>query len=244
MSDGKKYYCFCGSNCKYETMTKEQILAAITQAVETGKIHDVDTGFVTKVKETNGGKAVTFWVGTQAQYNAIENKELNCMYIITDDTKFEDLEKSVAEKFESMATAQRKVYVNEATEVWWYSNGQAESWTNYDIPNVTTPHERGGLFLSSRVDLPLPDIYKNTRARDPYYTVDGKKFASVNCDVVLIGAIDPEITNPIMLFTAGSSDEYKSDARIYFGAINQITEGTRVRVRVHLRWAYKQEAEK
>ena len=51
MSDGKKYYCFCGSNCKYETMTKEQILAAIEQAVEDGEIRDVDTGFVTKVKE-------------------------------------------------------------------------------------------------------------------------------------------------------------------------------------------------
>ena len=97
MSEGKKYFCFCGSNCKYETMTKEQILAAITQAVETGSIGDVDTGFITKVKETNGGRYVTFWVGTQAEYNALETKATNCLYIISDDTSGADLENRLQE---------------------------------------------------------------------------------------------------------------------------------------------------
>lgn len=83
----RKYYCMCDSNCKFETMTKEQILAAIAQAVETGSVGNCDTGFITKVKETNSGGYVTFWVGTQAQYNAVAEKESNCMYIITDDTK-------------------------------------------------------------------------------------------------------------------------------------------------------------
>lgn len=96
MSDSKKYYCFCSSNCKYETMTKEQILAAIAQAVETGSVGDVDTGFVTKIKETNSGDYVTFWVGTQAQYNAIATKAKNCMYIITDDTQGADIAKALA----------------------------------------------------------------------------------------------------------------------------------------------------
>ena len=95
MSDGKKYYCFCGSNCRYETMTKEQILAAIAQAVQTGKVGDCDTGFITKVKETNGGRYVTFWVGTQAEYNALATKELNCMYIITDDDQQGSLGKAL-----------------------------------------------------------------------------------------------------------------------------------------------------
>lgn len=94
MSDGKKYFCFCSSNCKYETMTKEQILAAIAQAVETGSVGDCDTGFITKIKETNSGSYVTFWVGTQAQYNALENKAQNCMYIITDDTTKADILKA------------------------------------------------------------------------------------------------------------------------------------------------------
>lgn len=96
MSDGRKYYCICDSNCKFETMTKEQILAAIAQAVETGSVGDCDTGFVTTIKEKNGGRGVTFWVGTQAQYNAIASKEENCMYIITDDTSGADLLQTVA----------------------------------------------------------------------------------------------------------------------------------------------------
>lgn len=91
MSDGRKYYCYCDANCKYETMTKEQILAAITQAVRTGTVADVDTGFVTKVKETNKGGHVTFWVGTNAQYNAIEAYEKDCVYIITDETTDKDI---------------------------------------------------------------------------------------------------------------------------------------------------------
>lgn len=91
----KKYYCFCSSNCKYETMTKEQILAAIAQAITTGKVGECDTGFVTKVKETNGGSYVQLWVGTQAQYNALQRVENNCLYIITDDTSAADLLKTV-----------------------------------------------------------------------------------------------------------------------------------------------------
>lgn len=85
MADEIKYYVFRADNCRFEGMTKEQILAAITQAVETGKILNVDTGFVTKIKEQNSGSAVTLWVGTQAQYNALGTKEPNCLYIVTDD---------------------------------------------------------------------------------------------------------------------------------------------------------------
>lgn len=92
MSDGRKYYCICEANCKFETMTKEQILAAITQVFETGSVIDVDTGFVTKVKETNSGGYISFWVGTSAQYNALQTTEKNCIYILTDDTKAADLE--------------------------------------------------------------------------------------------------------------------------------------------------------
>lgn len=92
----KKYYVFCASNCRYESMTKEQILAAITQAVESGEIHDVDTGFVTKLVEQNSKREVTLWVGTRAQYNAIAAPAENCLYIITDDTTAEDFDKAIA----------------------------------------------------------------------------------------------------------------------------------------------------
>ncbi len=78
----RKYYCFCESNCKFETMTKEQILAAIAQATGVTNV-DPNAGFISKVKEMNGGY-VTFWLGTQAQFNALAEKAANCLYIITD----------------------------------------------------------------------------------------------------------------------------------------------------------------
>lgn len=93
----KKYYCFCGANCKYETLNKEQILSAIAQAQSGMPVIDPDAGVLTKVRETNTGGYITFWVGTQAQYNALQgNVEQNCFYIITDETTGEDIEDSIA----------------------------------------------------------------------------------------------------------------------------------------------------
>ena len=106
MSDGKKYYCFCGSNCKYETMTKEQIFAAIMQAAESGEIGDVDAGFITKVKEKNAGGFVTFWTGTQAQFNALPSIEANCLYIFLDDTSVEDMAAAIERAEKALEAAQ------------------------------------------------------------------------------------------------------------------------------------------
>lgn len=104
MSDGKKYYCFCGSNCKYETMTKEQIMSAIAQATGVTEV-DPNAGFISKVLEKNSGHYVSFWVGSQAQYNALQDTDENCLYIITDDTTKEDFEKAVAEVTETANNA-------------------------------------------------------------------------------------------------------------------------------------------
>lgn len=92
MPDTRTYYVISNDNCKFESMTKEQILAAITQAIEEGEISDIDTGFVTKLKEANKNRQLTFWIGSTAEYNALQIKETNCFYILTDDTEFEDIE--------------------------------------------------------------------------------------------------------------------------------------------------------
>lgn len=42
-------------------------------------------GFVEALKETNNGEKFTTWVGTKKQYDAIEKKERNRLYMITDD---------------------------------------------------------------------------------------------------------------------------------------------------------------
>lgn len=98
MSDGRKYFCICEDDCKFETMTTEQILAAIAQAAETGLVFDADAAFITKVKEGNAGGYLTFWLGTQAQYNAIVaqgKKDPKCFYILTDCDSPADLTQKV-----------------------------------------------------------------------------------------------------------------------------------------------------
>lgn len=79
----KKYYCFCETGCKYETMSKEQILTAITQAVQNGTVGNCDTGFIQTIKTVNG-LPLRFFVGTQYDYEALEDKE-NLFAIITND---------------------------------------------------------------------------------------------------------------------------------------------------------------
>lgn len=114
MPDSRTYYVISDDNCKFESMTKEQILAAITQAVETHEITDVDTGFVTTLQERNRSNGLKFWVGSTAQYNAITTKEENCFYILMDDTELEDLETSISNLQNSLSTLGTNV--NELTQ--------------------------------------------------------------------------------------------------------------------------------
>lgn len=97
MADERNYYVLCENNCKFPAMTKEQILTAIEQAISTGEIKDVDTGFVTRLKEQNANKALIFWIGTTAEYNALTEKKENCFYILTDDTTDDDINASLNE---------------------------------------------------------------------------------------------------------------------------------------------------
>ena len=95
MSNERTYYVISDDNCKFESMTKEQIITAIAQYMDSGEITDVDTGFITTLKEQNHNTGLTFWVGTQAEYNALETHTPNCFYIIADDTTVDDLEEAV-----------------------------------------------------------------------------------------------------------------------------------------------------
>lgn len=84
------YFVLDDKKCLVEGLSREQILAAIVQAVETHEIADVDTGFVTTIKEQNAGLGLKFWVGTVAEYNAIPEVDPDCVYICTDSTDLQD----------------------------------------------------------------------------------------------------------------------------------------------------------
>ena len=90
-------YVICDQNCKFEGMTKEQILTAIMQAVESGEIKDVDAGFVTTIK-TISGQPLKFFVGEQAAYDALtEEEKENLFAIITNDATLEGLRAAIKE---------------------------------------------------------------------------------------------------------------------------------------------------
>ena len=92
MADSSKHYVLRGDKSLAEGMTKEEIITAIVNAIEQGEIGDIDTGFVTSLKEQNGGQAFKVWIGTEAQYQAITTPEKNVLYLISDDTTADDLE--------------------------------------------------------------------------------------------------------------------------------------------------------
>lgn len=89
-------YGIDGANNKIETLTKEQILDAIAQAQSGHSVLDYDDAFISKIKELNHGNLLQFWIGTQAEYNAIQQPLQNVIYIISDDQHREELEESIA----------------------------------------------------------------------------------------------------------------------------------------------------
>lgn len=157
MADERNYYVLCENNCKFPAMTKEQILAAITQAVENGEIKDVDTGFVTKIQEQNTRSGLSFWIGTQAEYNAIENPVQDCFYIITDDATADDLKAVVVDmqkQVEEMQSAVGVYVVEQGTAeteaiqggVWtWFfrkwNDGKMELWGTSATKTLKTGNE-------------------------------------------------------------------------------------------------------
>lgn len=90
MADNKVYVLDAGAN-QYEAMTKEQIITAITQAVNDGTISNIDAGFITKIQEMNKKGVLKWWVGTQAEFNALGTKDADTLYLFTDDPLYQDL---------------------------------------------------------------------------------------------------------------------------------------------------------
>lgn len=81
----RKYYVICDNGCKFESLTKEQILTAITQAINDGNVGNVDTGFITTLKTING-KPLKFFVGTQAEYELLTDSDKKDLFaMITND---------------------------------------------------------------------------------------------------------------------------------------------------------------
>ncbi|MBR4859345.1 MAG: hypothetical protein IKU08_09215 [Clostridia bacterium] len=85
-------YVLDGNNNYVESMTKEEILAAIQAAAAGGEFKGFNnTAFVSKIRELNKNAEFGVWVGTQAEYNLITPKAKNVLYLISDDPLCYDL---------------------------------------------------------------------------------------------------------------------------------------------------------
>lgn len=102
-----KFYVLCDDDCRYEGMTKEEILTAIEQALEQGYVSDPDGAIFSKIKEVKAGSSVQMWVGTEAEYNAISPipaktaslvrvGDDGVLYICTDDSSLNALYETIA----------------------------------------------------------------------------------------------------------------------------------------------------
>ena len=80
------------SDNKHVTLTAEQIAELVQQAISTGELPDELAAFIDEIKEQNKGASLKFWVGTQAEFLALESTSADTIYFITDNTNLKDLD--------------------------------------------------------------------------------------------------------------------------------------------------------
>lgn len=66
-------YGVCDNGCKYLVFTREEVLSLLQQAINDGSLKNIDVEYaaISKIVCGNGGEAVKFWTGTEAEFNAL-----------------------------------------------------------------------------------------------------------------------------------------------------------------------------
>ena len=123
---------------------------AVREEIEAG-------GYIESLKEMNTGGKFSFWVGTQAEYDALSDKVDNCFYLITDGTDAEDFEKLKTDYIVEQGT------VKVEGMLWTYrkwASGIAECWGRTGLMRLWTGLEWYGETYCE-VTLNLPFINNN-----------------------------------------------------------------------------------
>ena len=89
------YYVFDDAKNLFEGMTKEQIVNAIAAA--TGLTPEqIDADVITSaIKEQNAQRSIALWVGTQAEFNAIDTPDENTLYVVTDPNETNEMQSEI-----------------------------------------------------------------------------------------------------------------------------------------------------
>lgn len=132
MSEERIVYGVCDANCRVPVYSREQMLAILQQAIEAGSLQGIDvtkSPVVRLIRESRADQNISFWVGTEAEYNAISPAVAGSIviaridangnvYLCTDDTTFSNwqaatlelLEEQQAEAMNAFGEAQTEKY--------------------------------------------------------------------------------------------------------------------------------------
>lgn len=79
---------FCNAKCKFPVYTKEQTMAILQQLMEGNSFASVDPSLspvVKLIQEQHGGKRISLWMGTEAEYNALEPQPVASLVMLRTD---------------------------------------------------------------------------------------------------------------------------------------------------------------
>lgn len=164
-------------------------IAKVKDSVEEG-------GYIESLKELNKGGKLTFWVGTQAEYEALETKSGNCFYIITDDTSSEDINTAIQTLSEEIASNKIDNYFIYDTYIEKFPNGTLKALAKYTFTNTITA-QYGNVYYSSIIqdtiarvffpsgaDFKLSEVFNITASIGKTNEMLGVNIASYNSDTI------------------------------------------------------------
>lgn len=166
------------------------------------------------IKERNQNSYLTFWVGTKAEYDAIEEKDMGCFYIISDDSDLADLQAQIAAVENTV-----KIYH-----------------TPYDISQAVVPVYSGDSYTLTKCGNTLELVY-NMRVRA---NTNGE-WQSISGKIATISGYAPMSTMCVVGVSSGlkdpgynTTDNYAVDV-----TISPSNEGKDTTISLSRNWAWR-----
>ncbi|MDE5763762.1 MAG: hypothetical protein K2I00_02205 [Ruminococcus sp.] len=191
----EKIYAKYKNYCLDEIFTKEQILNIISQAVGNGEINNVNWGAVSVLKEINKNQPLRFWVGTTAEYNSVNPKENNVLYIKTDDTSLAETKNNISdlESKNKYLEGFIQSVLDMALRCWQYLNNQPSAVDFLsDESGFYYLDDVGNRMTGERYINRTPFLFaSNGTLRTGWQTVFGKRyFYDLDTGQIKIGWVD------------------------------------------------------
>lgn len=175
MADNEvRVYGLCDANCRHQVLTIEQTIDLIQEMAANG--FQVPEGYIPQtsvngIVEQNGKDEIRLWVGTQAEYDALSDKEKEYLFaIVSDDPTLQEIEKKLNQLGQSIISLDnsilqvvnrfaeskvttfgdyvvpKKKYISK-TEASWSFNGSTASPSINLATEMAIPEGKIGLFV-------------------------------------------------------------------------------------------------